>query len=586
MSNIAALVAGNLDIWTSATQRKSGAGRGGGGKRISLYGIEQLRALILDLAVRGKLVPQDSGDEPASELLKRIKTERARLIKAKAIGKGKSFPTVSEEPPFAIPANWVWTQISEIGHDWGQTEPTADFTYIDVGSINQSLGIVHSPNVVSASDAPSRARKVVRKGTVIYSTVRPYLLNIAIVDQDFDPEPIASTAFAIVHPFSGIEAGFVYRYLRSQSFVSYVESCQTGIAYPAINDRQFFAAWCPLPPLAEQGRIVAKVDELMALCDALERESADAMAAHQALVEELLAMLVNSADATDLAANWARLETHFDTLFTTDASIEALKQTILDLAVDGVLAERVGSIDDSKAAVALAKKTKLILIEQEGLRARTPIVRSKLNRAESAFPSHWTFTDFDSVFVTVSGVTKGQKVATNEAVEVPYLRVANVQRGHLDLDEVKNITVKQSDFRRYQLRNGDVMMTEGGDWDKLGRATIWRGEIPDCIHQNHVFRVRFEQAAILPEWVVLFVNSPLGREFFSRAAKQTTNLASINMTQLRSCPIPIPPLAEQRRIVAKVDALMALCDQLKTRLADAAQTQRHLADAITERAAA
>ncbi|CAM3362808.1 hypothetical protein HP438_19765 [Sphingomonas zeae] len=129
-------------------------------------------------------------------------------------------------------------------------------------------------------------------------------------------------------------------------------------------------------------------------------------------------------------------------------------------------------------------------------------------------------------------------------------------------------------------------MTEGGDWDKLGRAAIWRDEVPNCIHQNHVFRLRFEQSAILPEWVVLFVNSPLGREYFSRAAKQTTNLASINMTQLRSCPIPIPTYAEQRCIVAKVDALMALCDALKARLADAAQTECLLADAITERAAA
>jgi len=275
MTDIADLVTDNFDLWISATERKSGTRRGGNGNRISLYGIERLRALILDLAVRGKLVPQDARDEPAGELLKQVKAERASLIKAKAIGKGKSFPTVSKEPPFAIPATWVWTQISEIGHDWGQTEPASDFTYIDVGSVNQSLGVVHSPNVVSAGEAPSRARKIVKNGTVIYSTVRPYLLNIAIVDQDFDPKPIASTAFAIIHPFTGIEAGFIYRYLRSQSFVSYVESCQTGIAYPAINDRQFFAAWCPLPPLAEQRRIVAKVDALMALCDSLETCLAD-----------------------------------------------------------------------------------------------------------------------------------------------------------------------------------------------------------------------------------------------------------------------------------------------------------------------
>lgn len=586
MSDIAALVADNLDIWTGAIERKSGAGRGGSGKRISLYGIERLRGLVLDLAVRGKLVPQDPADEPAADLLRRVKAERAKLIKNKKIGKGKSLPTASDTPPFDIPESWEWTQLSEVGHDWGQREPDSDFTYIDVSAIDQSAGAIRSPNIVAAKDAPSRARKIVRNGTIIYSTVRPYLLNIAIIDQEFAPEPIASTAFAIIHPFTGIEARFFYRYLRSPAFVTYVESCQTGIAYPAINDRQFFAAWCPLPPSNEQCRIVAKVDELMGLCDALERESADALTAHQTLVDTLLATLVNSADAADLAANWARLESHFDTLFTTEASIDALKQTILDLAVRGFLVAVVESKESSQATVAQASKAKLLMSEAEGLRARTPIARGKLAQPEDAFPSRWTFTEFDSVFVMVSGVTKGQKIPTSEAIDAPYLRVANVQRGQLDLAEVKTITVKHSDFERYQLREGDVLMTEGGDWDKLGRAGIWNNEVPNCIHQNHVFRVRFEQSAILPKWVILFVNSPLGREFFSRASKQTTNLASINMTQLRSCPIPIPATAEQHRIVAKVDELMALCDTLKARVSDAAGTRRHLADVIVERSSA
>ena len=151
MTDIAALVADNVHIWTSAIQRKSGAGRGGG-KRISLYGIERLRALILDLAVRGKLVPQDAGDEPASELLKRVKAERAKLIRSETIGKGKAFALVSQTPPFEIPSNWTWTQISEIGHDWGQREPSSAFTYIDVGSIDQTLArIIHrKPKLVVA----------------------------------------------------------------------------------------------------------------------------------------------------------------------------------------------------------------------------------------------------------------------------------------------------------------------------------------------------------------------------------------------------------------------------------------------------
>src|SRR3989344_6352151 len=241
-SGVAAMVCDNLHLWTNAVERKSGAGRGAG-KKFSHYGIDRLRSLILDLAVQGKLLPQDERDEPAAELLRAIRLERNRLVKSNAIGKGKAFPPVSPQPPFAIPGNWVWAQISDIGHDLGQVEPKSDFTYIDVGSIDQEVGAVRSPSVLQASDAPSRARKIVQRGTVIYSTVRPYLLNIAIIDQDFEPLAIASTAFAIIHPFAGVKAGYVFRYLRSPAFVRYVESCQTGIAYPAIHDRQLFASW-------------------------------------------------------------------------------------------------------------------------------------------------------------------------------------------------------------------------------------------------------------------------------------------------------------------------------------------------------
>jgi type I restriction enzyme S subunit len=201
-------------------------------------------------------------------------------------------------------------------------------------------------------------------------------------------------------------------------------------------------------------------------------------------------------------------------------------------------------------------------------------------------PESWALSSFDDIFVIVSGVTKGQKVAANVAVNVPYLRVANVQRGHLDLAVIKNNTVRKADEERHALRRGDVLMTEGGDWDKLGRAAIWGEEIAGCIHQNHVFRVRPPSKDISPEWVVTYVNSLLGRAFFEDASKQTTNLASINMTQLRGCPFPLPPLAEQHRIVAKVDELMALCDRLEASLTATADTRRRLLEALLAEALA
>ena len=162
---------------------------------------------------------------------------------------------------------------------------------------------------------------------------------------------------------------------------------------------------------------------------------------------------------------------------------------------------------------------------------------------------------------------KGKNLRGLKTTIFPYLRVANVQRGFLDLGVVKKLEIRSDEIDRYRLRKGDVLMTEGGDWDKLGRAAIWNDAIQNCIHQNHIYRIRSANIGdLLPQWIMLFANSLLGRSYFEGASKQTTNLASINMTQLRSCPLPLPPIAEQRRIVAKVDRLMALCYQLEIQL--------------------
>lgn len=236
-------------------------------------GIKKLRELILTLAMQGKLVPQDPNDQPASELLKDIEAEKRRLVKAGKIREQKPLSEIKRgEVPYELPVGWEWTRIRNIGHDWGQKIPDRHFTYIDVGSINNSKGIISEDvQLLGEDEAPSRARKVVRQNTVIYATVRPYLLNIAIIGKEYDPEPIASTAFAIIHPYSGISNRFLYHYLRSPFFNSYVELAMKGVAYPAINDGDFFRAPFSLPPFAEQKRIIARIDQLMARCDELEK---------------------------------------------------------------------------------------------------------------------------------------------------------------------------------------------------------------------------------------------------------------------------------------------------------------------------
>jgi type I restriction enzyme S subunit len=159
-------------------------------------------------------------------------------------------------------------------------------------------------------------------------------------------------------------------------------------------------------------------------------------------------------------------------------------------------------------------------------------------------PKDWPMKTLGDLAETASGVTKGKRYENQAMMTVPYMRVANVQDGHLILDEIKTITVSEEDGRRYQLKKGDVLLTEGGDPDKLGRGTVWQGEIPVCIHQNHIFRVR-PGSQLRSEYLSAIVGSERGKRYFLRAAKQTTGIATINMTQLKAFPVLLPPVSIQ-----------------------------------------
>lgn len=168
-------------------------------------------------------------------------------------------------------------------------------------------------------------------------------------------------------------------------------------------------------------------------------------------------------------------------------------------------------------------------------------------RLEFELPPDWTLLPLEEVADVQTGIAKG-KTVNGESVSVPYLRVANVQDGHLDLSVIKEISVRPSEVERYSLKAGDVLFTEGGDFDKLGRGTVWRGEIQPCLHQNHVFSVRTDKEILLPELLAAQASSRHGRRYFQLSSKQSTNLASINSSQLKRFPVLLPPPAEQLRI--------------------------------------
>jgi len=180
--------------------------------------------------------------------------------------------------------------------------------------------------------------------------------------------------------------------------------------------------------------------------------------------------------------------------------------------------------------------------------------------------SGWPIVSLDEICSIASGITKGRKAPPEHLREVPYMAVANVQDGRLNLDAVKTIQASSTEIERYRLLSGDLLLTEGGDPDKLGRGTVWNGEINDCIHQNHIFRVRASSSLINMSFLSRLVASPAGKAYFLSKAKQTTGIASINLTQLRNFPVPLAPLNEQRRIAAKLDTTLAAVDACRQRL--------------------
>ncbi|WP_296207606.1 restriction endonuclease subunit S [Psychrobacter sp. UBA3480] len=177
-------------------------------------------------------------------------------------------------------------------------------------------------------------------------------------------------------------------------------------------------------------------------------------------------------------------------------------------------------------------------------------------------PKEWDVINLGDISDIASGITLNSKLSPDQNIVVPYLRVANVQDGYLDLTEVKEVTVSQTAISKLMLISGDVLMNEGGDFDKLGRGTVWQGEIDCCIHQNHVFRVRVDRDVLRPYFLAFWSESNFGKKYFILSSKQSTNLASINSTQLKAYPIGVPSIDEQLEIETRIKAANSRIDTL------------------------
>ncbi len=584
MARNSKILTNNLDIWTSAIERRSPSGRGRS-KKFRLYGIEKLRALILELAVRGKLVPQDVNDEPASNLLKRIAKEKARLVKAGELRKPRELDQ-GEVPqkPYDLPSSWQWTRLDTVGAIVGGGTPTAAnadnfaepgegipwITPADLGGY-ESLFIARGARDLTTKGLASSSATLMPEGTVLFTSRAP-IGYVAIASN-----PISTNqGFKSITPYILEFSPYIATAMRA--FAPEIDASAPGTTFKEVSGKIVASIPFPLPPLAEQHRIVAKVDELMGLCDALEAQTHDAIEAHELLVGNLLATLTRSQSAAELADNWARIESHFDMLFTTEASIDQLKQTILQLAVVGKLVPQDPSNEPASELFKQITKEIIAYSKSEGIRLPQPD-EIDFEQEPFALPKSWKWVRLCSLFRVITDGDHQPPPKSDSGVA--FLTIGNVTTGVLDFEDCRFVPEGYfSTLAPYRTpEKGDILYTVVGA--TYGRPAIVDTDREFCV-QRHIAILKPVLKTDL-RFMFWLMASPL---VYEQASKSTTGTAqpTIALHPLRNFLVPLPPLQEQRRISAKIDQLVSICDKLKAKLAAAQAEKRRLADVIVANA--
>ena len=413
--------------------------------------------------------------------------------------------------PWELPEGWVWARAGDVlPLEYGKGLPERQRDGSGEVPVYGSSGIVGT-HTASLIDEPCLI--VARKGTVG-----------AIFEETGPSWPIDTVYFA--RNSAALDRRYAYWFF---SFCR-LDRLDQSTAVPSVSRDNYNKFLVPIAPAAEQRRIVARIDELFT-------EIADGEASLARARDDLdtwRRALLKSAVTGELTREW-REHNHPN-----ETGLEVLAR---------VADARIGY-----------KATKA--------RGRALIVDALDEDALPQIPETWTWSHLGEIGDVVGGVTVDKKRRPSDPVTIPYLRVANVQRGHLDLSEIKTISVERNAATSLRLEAGDILLNEGGDRDKIGRGWIWNGEIDNCIHQNHVFRVRLFDRRLNPYFISHYANE-MGRRFFVEKGKQTTNLASISLSKISQLPVPIPPIAEMNEAIRLLDKMLVTAVDVEAELAAA-----------------
>ena len=451
---------------------------------------------------------------------------------------GDEVRPLADEVPFDIPDSWEWVRLGSIVYNRGQITPSTDFCYIDIGSIdNKNQKLNPTDTVIAPDKAPSRARKLVDKGDVLYSTVRPYLHNMCIVDRDFSCIPIASTGFAVLTCHAELCNKFLLYYMMSPDFDAYANNTDNakGVAYPAINDDRLYKALIPIPPLGEQFRIVSAI------------ESVDASIRDYGVKEEALRALNGSFP-------------------------ESLKKSILQEAVQGKLVPQDPSDEPAEALLERIRVEKQRLIKESKIKKdkhESIIFRrdnshyEKLDGVERCIddelpfeiPESWAWVRWGSI---AESIQYGYNAPAKQEGRIRMVRISDIHENTVAWSSVPFCDIEDSDIPTYLLQPNDILFARTGG--TVGKSFLV-SEVPcESIYAGYLIRTRYS-SLLCPQYLKFFMESPL---YWQQLKSGTTATAQPNCNgqTLAKMLLPLPPANEQLRIVANLVRAFAIIDKM------------------------
>lgn len=529
--------------------------------------ITRLRRFILDLAVRGKLVEQDPSDEPAAELLKRIAAEKARL--AKGSGKGTLVKTHSRSAQYALPDSWIWSEVEAVSYiEMGQSPPSEHYNQhgegvpffqgkTDFGKIN--------PTPRYWCTSPS---KYAEPGDILLSVRAPVgPTNVA------NQRCCIGRGLAALRPYPGLDRDFML--LGLKALESDLASLGFGSTFVAINKKQLTGYLFPLPPLAEQHRIVGRVNELMAVCDQLEAAKAEREQCRDSLVTASLQGMNQPADEEETYREHARFTfTILPRITTRAAHIKQLRQAILNLAVRGKLVPQDPS---DEPASELLKRIAAEISSFSRANRCSLVTADSISNEDMPFskPHGWEWTRLCELFRVI---TDGDHQPPPRADEgIAFLTIGNITTGQLDFSGCRLVPEPYyKSLAAYRTpAPGDILYTVVGA--TYGRPAVVNTDRSFCV-QRHIAIMK-PAREMSTRYLTVLLSSSL---IYDQATQSTTGTAqpTIALRPLRNFLAPLPPFAEQHRIVAKVDELMAICDQLEAQITVMEQNSRRFLEAV------